>query len=52
MEFEQEHENNIQSAFTRLKARDWAKEGDPIVVMTKMYAGEWLIDSTQLRHIC
>jgi pyruvate kinase len=52
MEFEQEHENNIQSAFMRLKARDWAKEGDPIVVMTKMYAGEWLIDSTQLRHIC
>lgn len=51
MEFEHAHEDTIQSAFARLKARKWAKKGDPIVVMTKMYAGKELIDSTQLREI-
>jgi len=51
MEFEHAHEDTIQSAFSRLKERNWAKKGDPIVVMTKMYAGKKLIDSTQLRDI-
>ena len=36
---------------SRLKSRGWSKEGDPIVVITKMYAGEKLIDSTQIRAI-
>ena len=51
MEFDHDHETTIQRAFARLKRGDWADEGDPIVVITKMYAGEKLIDSTQIRAI-
>ena len=51
MEFDHDHETTIQYAFSRLKSRGWCKEGDPIVVITKMYAGEKLIDSTQIRAI-
>lgn len=51
MKFDHDHETTIQSAFTLLKEGDWRKEGDPIVVITKMYAGEKLIDSTQIRTI-
>ncbi len=51
MEFDHDHETTIQRAFDRLKRGDWSKEGDPIVVITKMYAGEKLIDSTQIRAI-
>lgn len=51
MEFEHDHETTIQRAFGRLKRQGWRKEGDPIVVITKMYAGEKLIDSTQIRAI-
>jgi pyruvate kinase len=51
MEFDHDHETTIQHAFSRLKSQDWSKEGDPIVVITKMYAGEKLIDSTQIRAI-
>lgn len=51
MEFDHDHETTIQRAFGRLKAAKWRKEGDPIVVITKMYAGEKLIDSTQIRAI-
>ena len=51
MEFDHDHETTIQYAFSRLKSRGWSKEGDPIVVITKMYAGEKLIDSTQIRAI-
>jgi pyruvate kinase len=51
MEFDHDHETTIQRAFGRLKTGNWRKEGDPIVVITKMYAGEKLIDSTQIRAI-
>ena len=51
MEFDHDHETTIQRAFDRLKRGQWSKEGDPIVVITKMYAGEKLIDSTQIRVI-
>ena len=51
MEFDHDHETTIQYAFSRLKSRGWSKEGDPIVVITKMYAGKKLIDSTQIRAI-
>lgn len=51
MEFDHDHETTIQRAFARLKRQSWRKEGDPIVVITKMYAGEKLIDSTQIRAI-
>lgn len=51
MEFEHAHEDTIQSAFARLKEKKWVKKGDPLVVITKMYAGDKLIDSTQLREL-
>ena len=51
MEFDHDHETTIQYAFSRLKSQGWRKEGDPIVVITKMYAGKKLIDSTQIRAI-
>ncbi|ADE55227.1 pyruvate kinase [Coraliomargarita akajimensis] len=51
MEFDHDHETTIQKAFTELKEKDWAKVGDPIITITKMYAGEKLIDSTQIREI-
>lgn len=51
MEFDHDHETTIQRAFDRLKRGSWSEEGDPIVVITKMYAGEKLIDSTQIRAI-
>ena len=51
MEFDHDHETTIQHAFSRLKSQGWSNEGDPIVVITKMYAGEKLIDSTQIRAI-
>jgi pyruvate kinase len=51
MEFDHDHETTIQNAFSRLKNQSWSKEADPIVVITKMYAGEKLIDSTQIRSI-
>ncbi|MGZ0657266.1 pyruvate kinase [Coraliomargarita sp. W4R53] len=51
MEFDHDHETTIQRAFSRLKRQGWRREGDPIVVITKMYAGEKLIDSTQIRAI-
>lgn len=51
MKFDHDHEATIQDAFTLLKNRDWTKTGDPIVVVTKLYAGKKLIDSTQIRTI-
>ena len=51
MEFEHDHETTIQKAFSELKSSKWAKPGDPIITITKMYAGENLIDSTQIREI-
>jgi pyruvate kinase len=51
MDFDHDHETTIQRAFDRLKRGSWREEGDPIVVITKMYAGEKLIDSTQIRTI-
>lgn len=51
MDFDHDHETTIQSAFTRLKEYKWCKTGDPLVVVTKVYAGENLIDSTQIREL-
>lgn len=51
MNFDHDHETTIQNAFTRLKEYRWCKSGDPLVVVTKMYAGENLIDSTQIREL-
>ena len=51
MEFVHELEDNIQSAFTRLREGGWCEAGKPLVVVTKMYAGETLIDSTQIREV-
>lgn len=51
MDFDREHEATIQNAFNRLKEYKWCKTGDPLVVVTKMHAGENLIDSTQIREL-
>ena len=51
MEFDHDHEKTIQRAFERLKQGKWVRDEDPIVVITKMYAGKKLIDSTQIRCI-
>jgi pyruvate kinase len=51
MEFNHDHETTIQAAFANLKDYKWCKPGDPLVVVTKMYAGENLIDSTQIREL-
>lgn len=51
MEFDHEHETTIQRGFQRLTEQGWSKVGDPMVVITKMYAGTKLIDSTQIREI-
>jgi len=53
MQFDHEHETTIQRGFEKLKQQGWSKEGDPMVVITKMYAGQErkLIDSTQIREI-
>lgn len=53
LDFDHDHETTIQRGFERLKARGWCQTGDPMVVITKMYAGQErkLIDSTQIREI-
>ena len=51
MNFVSDHEETIQHAFKMLKDRKWSTDGDPIVVVTKMYAGKELIDTTQIREI-
>jgi len=51
MDFHNDHEATIQKAFSTLKEKKWSFTGDPIVVVTKMYAGEELIDTTQIRTI-
>ena len=51
MDFDHDHETTIQRSFERLKDGKWVMDEDPIVVITKMYAGEKLIDSTQIRSI-
>ena len=51
MTFDHDHETTIQSAFSYLKDGGWSNEGDPLVVITKMYAGDNLIDSTQIRTV-
>ncbi|TVP80154.1 MAG: pyruvate kinase [Puniceicoccaceae bacterium] len=51
MEFDHDHETTIQRAFGRLKRQQWQKEGDAMVVITKMYAEDKLIDSTQIRAL-
>ena len=51
MEFDHDHETTIQRGFERLKSNNWSQPGDPMVVITKMYGGKKLIDSTQIRKI-
>ncbi|MFP4156290.1 MAG: pyruvate kinase [Opitutales bacterium] len=51
MEFDHNHEKTIQHGFKLLKQCNWSVKGDPMVVITKMYAGDKLIDSTQIREI-
>ena len=51
MKFDHDHETTIQSAFMMLKNCKWVKIGDPIIVVTKVYAGKNLIDSTQIREV-
>jgi pyruvate kinase len=51
IDFVSDHEATIQKAFDALKEKKWSKKGDPIVVVTKMYAGDSLIDTTQIREI-
>ncbi len=53
MDFDHEHEVTIQRGFEQLKQAGWCHPGDPMVVITKMYAGQAqkLIDSTQIREI-
>jgi len=51
IDFDHDHETTIKTAFARLKDYRWCKVGDPLVVVTKMYAGEKLIDSTQIREL-
>lgn len=51
MEFDHDHETTIQRGFERLKSQNWCQPGHPMVVITKMYAGTKLIDSTQIRKI-
>ncbi len=51
MDFNSDHETTIQDAFSTLKERGWSSSGDPIVVVTKMYAGSELIDTTQIRTL-
>ena len=51
MDFNSDHETTIQDAFSTLKKRGWSSSGDPIVVVTKMYAGSELIDTTQIRTL-
>ncbi|MEM8868042.1 MAG: pyruvate kinase [Verrucomicrobiota bacterium] len=46
-----EPEETVQNAFQALKEGNWSEPGDSIVVITKMYAGEKEIDTTQIRHI-
>lgn len=51
MDFHSDHETTIQDAFSTLKEKGWSSKGDPIVVVTKMYAGSELIDTTQIRTL-
>ena len=51
LDFDHSHETTIQSGFKQLTEQGWCKAGDPMVVITKMYAGKKLIDSTQIREI-
>ena len=51
MDFVSDHEATIQKAFNTLKEKGWSSKGDPIVVVTKIYAGNELIDTTQIRTI-
>ena len=51
MPFDEDPETTIQNAFTELKSSQWSKTGDPIIIITKMYAGDELIDGTQIREI-
>lgn len=51
MEFVHKLEDNIQTAFSRLREGGWCEAGNPLVVVTKMYAGKTLIDSTQIREV-
>jgi pyruvate kinase len=51
MEFEDEPEDTIQAAFTRLKSRGWVQLRDNVVVVSNILAGNKVIDTIQLRSI-
>ncbi|MEZ7843413.1 MAG: pyruvate kinase [Opitutales bacterium] len=52
MEFDNnDPERTIQNAFKALEARNWAKKGAPMVVITNVIAGERIIDTIQLREV-
>lgn len=53
MDFDVDPEITIQKAFERLKTSkmQWAQEGDWMVVVTNVIAGEKIIDSIQMRPV-
>jgi pyruvate kinase len=52
LEFDDDHpECTIQNAFRALENRQWAKKGDPMVVITNVIAGKRIIDTIQLREV-
>ena len=52
MEFhDNEPEKTIQGAFATLKGKQWAKNGDPMVVITNVIAGKRIVDTIQLREV-
>ena len=52
MEFDStDPERTIQNAFKALEARNWAKKGASMVVITNVIAGEKIIDTIQLREV-
>ncbi len=51
IEFFEDPEDTIQSAFTYLVRRGWTKEGDTLIVITNALAHEKVIDTTQIRTV-
>jgi pyruvate kinase len=48
---EKDPERTIQNAFKAVRERNWAKVGDPMVVITNVIAGERIVDTIQLREV-
>ena len=49
--FDHDPERTIQSAFRALKEKEWAKDKDPMVVISNVIAGEKIVDTIQLREV-